>query len=123
MTSVVFSPRIADEQPPARRAPTLLQRFRALFFKQRTVDTVRLLEYAAKTRPPPPPYLDAQEDESTQDQATQCVTCKDHRSNVVMEPCNHLCMCRTCIKDDRFRALMLCPMCRGKVQTLLRVYQ
>lgn len=46
-----------------------------------------------------------------------CVVCKCERSNVVLLPCIHKCLCRDCFK----RCSKQCPVCRAKVVNIFHV--
>merc|ERR1740129_1089313 len=42
--------------------------------------------------------------------AMQCVICLTERKCVMVEPCAHLCLCRSCAGAGSLRE---CPLCRG----------
>ena len=47
----------------------------------------------------------------------ECRICMDDPCNIVLVPCNHLCMCVKCFKEDKKRAEASggkynCPMCK-----------
>jgi hypothetical protein len=78
-------------------------------------DAMRLQQVQAQLGvvPPAAPHLNAEE--------TMCVVCFDALKNHVMVPCMHLCACGPCAQ----RLLELdasCPVCRGPVERMIRVY-
>eukprot|EP01088_Endostelium_zonatum_P016008 TRINITY_DN413_c1_g3_i3.p1 TRINITY_DN413_c1_g3~~TRINITY_DN413_c1_g3_i3.p1 ORF type:complete len:370 (-),score=143.40 TRINITY_DN413_c1_g3_i3:57-1166(-) len=46
-----------------------------------------------------------------------CVVCLDEKKNVLIVPCNHLCLCKTCSLNVK-----QCPMCRGEIGSFTTVY-
>ncbi len=48
-------------------------------------------------------------------QRGQCVVCMDSDSDMVMKPCNHLCMCANCWITYKRDTDIKCPMCREKL--------
>ena len=51
--------------------------------------------------------------------ALLCVVCRCAPRTVLLGPCAHLCVCRPC---SRNAALHDCPLCRGRVDAVLRVF-
>ena len=50
-----------------------------------------------------------------------CVVCQYEKKTILLQPCNHLCLCHDCVEpvlaDNR-----ICPMCRKHVQQWTKVY-
>jgi predicted RNase H-like nuclease (RuvC/YqgF family) len=47
------------------------------------------------------------------DMIVQCVVCMQNYVNVLMRPCNHLCLCESCLAKMEMKSLSLkCPVCR-----------
>jgi hypothetical protein len=44
--------------------------------------------------------------------AGECVICLEHAPAVVLLPCRHFCVCRTCLEE-----IDQCPICRAKFST------
>jgi hypothetical protein len=58
-------------------------------------------------------------------QGSLCCICLEANSNVVLLPCNHLCMCSACLQRSRTGgsfALDTCPVCRQYIQSRLTVF-
>ena len=109
------------------------QRSRAAKLLQRSVRTWLLLRVVAK------PYIatiaassggegdDGEELElpepeppnpaSTESAATECAICFDDDAEFAVIPCGHRCLCASCIK-----AVSECPVCRGAMTAVLRVF-
>ena len=51
--------------------------------------------------------------------AKLCVVCQDDTKSVLLLPCRHLCVCRTC---SRRPELDKCPMCRSRIEQKMDVY-
>lgn len=60
-------------------------------------------------------YIDSPE--TNKDLSTLCVICLEKLRCKVCIPCNHLCLCEEC-----FKKVELCPICRKKIESFLRVY-
>lgn len=50
-----------------------------------------------------------------------CVICKDRKKNVLIIPCNHVCLCLSCY-DELRQNQNTCPICREIIQEMKRVY-
>lgn len=50
----------------------------------------------------------------------RCKICLDERSDTLLMPCRHMCMCRSCA--DNYPE-STCPVCRGPIRDKIRVYQ
>ena len=46
-----------------------------------------------------------------------CVVCLDHRREVLLKPCNHYCLCLTCI-----RSLRNCPVCTQRISRSEKIF-
>ena len=63
--------------------------------------------------PEPEPPRPASTDPAT----TDCAVCLDGNAEYAVVPCGHRCLCASCIK-----ALSECPVCRGAMTAVLRVF-
>ena len=50
----------------------------------------------------------------------ECSICLVDRTNVMVFPCKHMCLCEGCAKDLRSRTRR-CPICRKKIEVFLKV--
>jgi hypothetical protein len=58
-------------------------------------------------------------DVPTEDMEKACAICFDNVKNCVVLPCAHMCMCGACATSY---AAPTCPVCRGKVESIIRVF-
>ena len=63
--------------------------------------------------PEPEPPRPASTDPAT----TECAVCLDGNAEYAVVPCGHRCLCASCIK-----AVSECPVCRGAMTAVLRVF-
>ena len=49
-----------------------------------------------------------------------CTICMERGSTHVIVPCGHKCVCDQCARG--YRAGSNCPICRGRVQSVVRVF-
>ncbi len=54
-----------------------------------------------------------------EDEIGGCVICYEHKANVLLLPCAHLILCRTCASN---KTITTCPMCRGSIVKFLVTY-
>ena len=55
----------------------------------------------------------------------KCVVCQDLPKSVVVLPCRHMCLCVDCahtIASSRSRVRKVCPLCRGRIHTVMNIY-
>lgn len=52
----------------------------------------------------------------------ECVVCLDNPKEVVVQDCNHLCLCETCHEMYKSERDPRCPMCSKPIKSFLRVY-
>jgi hypothetical protein len=81
-----------------------------------------MIVYNNNTRPPqvverahviqPPVEIPREEGEDT-----ECVVCLDNERAYAIVPCGHLCVCGGCV--GRVKE---CPICRGRIQSILKIY-
>ena len=59
-----------------------------------------------------------------EDEEGQCVICKSEKSNNVIIPCGHQCLCDACVKEviDLIGVEKNCPYCQGVFTSIHRVY-
>ena len=73
-----------------------------------------------------PPLLEGAEGpdvQTDQNGRACCVCCWDAPPNVLLQPCNHLCLCSACSQQLReTQPEDLCPVCRGRVSLHKRVF-
>ena len=55
----------------------------------------------------------------TQNEENLCVICEEQKKTVLLLPCRHLCLCRSC---SNLPNLMDCPMCRSKIADKMEVF-
>lgn len=48
-----------------------------------------------------------------------CSICYSQKSNIVMVPCGHCCVCKICCDSANFR---VCPVCRCEIEKTVKVY-
>ena len=58
-------------------------------------------------------YLNGNKDDSK-----ICVVCMDGKREYAPSPCHHLCICSNC--KDLLNGI--CPICRGKYQSIIKIY-
>ena len=91
-------------------------------------DTEETKKRHAPPPPPPPPpptsnhnrqseEVSHDDDDDDDDDDNICVVCWNAPRSVVLVPCGHLCMCRTCSEQ-----LKQCPTCRQEIQLRQRVF-
>jgi hypothetical protein len=53
-----------------------------------------------------------------------CVICMENDRNILIEPCHHICCCRTCIDHlrDGNRPNFNCPICRTSITRTVEIY-
>ena len=51
-----------------------------------------------------------------------CVVCLDEQKSVLIMPCRHLCLCEACAVQVMSAPLVRCPVCRGKVASIIATY-
>ena len=50
-----------------------------------------------------------------------CVVCLSEKKMILLQPCNHLCLCVNCV-DPVLKQNRICPMCRKDVRQWIKVY-
>ena len=60
----------------------------------------------------------ALEQAEQQQKERACVICMENPKNVVLSPCNHLCICQDCSS----RVVLTCPICRSAIKKKTVVY-
>ena len=48
--------------------------------------------------------------------AVSCVVCLDKQKTILLQPCNHLCLCENCEE-----MMTKCPLCRERIETKVKV--
>lgn len=80
----------------------------------------QVLQRKPLTQPAPPPAggSEAQRLQHELEQRRLCVVCLDEEKEMMLKPCNHLCVCGECVQ----RLNGMCPICRRMFQGYERVY-
>ncbi len=60
------------------------------------------------------------EPDAEKDEKRLCCVCSHRKSVATILPCAHLCLCVTCSQE--FTEQSKCPMCRGEMNSILKVY-
>lgn len=55
--------------------------------------------------------------------AIRCAICLDKEKTVVVVPCGHKCMCVACAKQLQASLAPRCPLCRGALERITRVFE
>lgn len=119
----------APAYPPAAPSAELMAQ-QALLFQPSA-------EQALSAQPPPPPTpaptrapIPMPEKPATNQAATGnereddiCVVCMERQSDCAVVPCGHLCGCEGCLNEIKNSASPQCPMCRGPVTSLIRIFR
>jgi len=58
---------------------------------------------------------------TTNEQSGMCVLCYTERANIILLPCKHECLCKSCL-DNWNPDTKSCPLCRCQVQETMMVY-
>ena len=64
------------------------------------------------------PIKAEQEKQEPAERGGLCVACDDNVANIVLMPCNHLCLCEECHKKWN----ETCPTCRTEVKNIMKVF-
>eukprot|EP00633_Aureoumbra_lagunensis_P009877 CAMPEP_0197323796 /NCGR_PEP_ID=MMETSP0891-20130614/70736_1 /TAXON_ID=44058 ORGANISM="Aureoumbra lagunensis, Strain CCMP1510" /NCGR_SAMPLE_ID=MMETSP0891 /ASSEMBLY_ACC=CAM_ASM_000534 /LENGTH=461 /DNA_ID=CAMNT_0042816515 /DNA_START=575 /DNA_END=1960 /DNA_ORIENTATION=- len=51
-----------------------------------------------------------------------CAICNDNERSIVLQPCSHLAVCASCAEKISEKSKE-CPLCRGPIESVLRVYR
>lgn len=62
-------------------------------------------------------------DEDDSLESNQCTVCMDNPSDSAVVPCGHMCGCYGCLEKIRTSPLPHCPLCRGPVTSVVRIYR
>ena len=57
----------------------------------------------------------------TQEGSSECVVCLAEKKEVAIIPCRHVCLCTKCAELITTQQSSNCPMCRGPVQSYMRL--
>ena len=59
----------------------------------------------------------------TQDEEERlCVVCEVGKKNILLMPCKHICLCKSCADSFLSDKIKECPMCRTKIQDSTEVF-
>lgn len=86
------------------------------YLQQYAVDQLRLQQHVDNVHPNP-----NNGDAHSGNEADEllCVICVERAKCIVLQPCNHLCLCEECERRLPYR---ICPICRRRVVRTMRVY-
>ena len=59
---------------------------------------------------------------ATEDDEHLCVVCEDNKKQVMLMPCKHMCLCRSCTNMCLYKTIKECPMCRAKIEDSIEVF-
>ena len=82
-------------------------------------------EFSTHTRPAEPSGVNARRRRfmSTNDEDGKCVVCFINQKCMLIRPCNHACLCIDCAKMLAEESeLKECPLCRGHINIIERIY-
>lgn len=48
-----------------------------------------------------------------------CIICVDNYRNILLQPCNHFCLCKDCMQYKKWAK---CPLCRQHIQSTIDIY-
>ena len=68
-----------------------------------------------------PSSLDNIVDRVEQNESMQCVVCMDNARNIMLLPCNHVCLCKSC-SDQLTASTHKCPVCNVEYTQRLGAY-
>lgn len=54
--------------------------------------------------------------------SNRCVICQDRAKTVLLLPCRHLCLCRSCANHLSEQYRSICPLCRKRFRDAIQVY-
>ena len=70
--------------------------------------------------PTAPEYFEEDRDDLRENDV--CVICMTERKFYAIIPCGHLLFCESCSKSVMQNVQALCPLCRGKINSTIRIY-
>jgi hypothetical protein len=57
------------------------------------------------------------------DDSTLCCICLTQLKCMVVIPCGHICLCGACATASQERRIISCPICKGNIQGIFRIFQ
>lgn len=54
--------------------------------------------------------------------SAMCVVCLSNAKEIAFGPCGHLCACSSCAQAVQLHNPKLCPLCRGVIESTMRIY-
>ena len=63
--------------------------------------------------------LISQQLSKTQDEQKMCVVCQDAEKSVLLLPCRHVCVCKSCARNEQLDS---CPLCRETIVDRINVF-
>ena len=92
----------------------------------------RIGHYGLRARPSPSPLPSSTKMSPSQLEKVlenerdrrMCVVCQEHTKNVLLLPCRHMCMCVDCAHEliGSRPTRRICPLCRGRIETVMNVF-
>lgn len=73
-------------------------------------------------RRPAADYHPAKQACRTEDEEHLCVVCDDEKKQIILLPCKHMCLCKTCSVRCLFNTIKDCPMCRTEIKDSMEVF-
>ena len=58
----------------------------------------------------------------TGDEENLCVVCDDAKKQIILLPCKHMCLCKTCSAQCLFITIKECPLCRTEIKDSMEVF-
>jgi hypothetical protein len=58
----------------------------------------------------------------TGDEENLCVVCDDAKKQIILLPCKHMCLCKTCSAQCLFSTIKECPLCRTEIRDSMEVF-
>lgn len=56
------------------------------------------------------------------DEENLCVVCDDAKKQIILLPCKHMCLCKTCSTQCLFITIKECPLCRTRIENSMEVF-
>ena len=107
----------AEEEAEAAQRLRMEKEMAELMLRAQS-DTMRVQQMQAELGVVPPvapaPQPEAEE--------ALCVVCMDAPKSHVIRPCMHMCTCEACTQQLQEQGAQSCPVCRGPIEGIERVF-
>ena len=57
---------------------------------------------------------------TTQGKDFKCMVCRNKQKNIILQPCSHLVMCKTCVEKSKEKE-QNCPLCKQKYTETIEI--